>query len=145
MKRSFKILLLGTFILPSVIILTAQESSFSLESVMSYPFPNGLTVSATGSRIAWAVNLKGARNLYVTEGPDFAARQLTNYNEDEGQSLSAVSISPDGSRVVYIRGGDFGSNWDDELPVNPISSTVCCIVVCIFNCLKFICSPIGIF
>ena len=22
-------------------------------------------------------------------------------------------------RVVYVRGGDFGSNWDDELPVNP--------------------------
>jgi len=91
---------------------------------MSYPFPDGLTASASGSRIAWAINLKGARNLLVAEGPDFTVRQLTNYNVDEGQSLSAVSISPDGSRVVYIRGGDFGSNWNDELPVNPGSSVV---------------------
>ena len=39
--------------------------------------------------------------------------------DDTGQELSSVSISSDGNWIVYIRGGDFGSNWDDELPVNP--------------------------
>ncbi len=123
MKRSFKNLLLVSIILSLSLVLTGQKGSYSLDNVMSYPFPGGLAVSATGSAIAWEINLKGSRNLFVAEGPDFIARQLTNYNKDEGQALTSISISPDGSRVVYIRGGDFGSNWADELPVNAISST----------------------
>ncbi|HUS87359.1 MAG TPA: alpha/beta fold hydrolase [Bacteroidales bacterium] len=124
MNRTLKSrLFLVVLILISTLILPGQQSRFTLESIMSYPFPGGLTASATGSRIAWEVNLKGKRNLFVAEGPEFEARQITNYNADNGQSLSAISLSPDGSRVVYIRGGDFGSNWSDELPVNAISST----------------------
>ncbi len=55
--------------------------SFTLEQIKSYPFPNELTTSATGSRIAWAFNERGARNVWVAEGPDFKARRLTNYND----------------------------------------------------------------
>ena len=97
----------------------AFSQSFSLEAVKSYPFPNELTSSATGSRIAWAFNEQGKRNIYAAEGPDFAARRLTAYNTDDGQELTSVSISPDGQWIVYLRGGDHGSNWDDGLPVNP--------------------------
>lgn len=43
----------------------------------------------------------------------------TVYSGDHGQDLSYLSISSDGKWVVYVRGGDFGSNWDDALPVNP--------------------------
>ena len=100
----------------------AQRASFTLEQVRSYPFPNELTAAATGSRIAWALNEQGRRNIYVAEGPEFRARRLTSYLEDDGQALSSVSLSPDGRYVVYIRGGDFGSNWDDALPVNPTFS-----------------------
>ena len=102
----------------------AQESNvpFSLEAIKSYPFPDELTTAATGSRIAWAFNEGGQRNIYVAEGLDFRARRLTNYTADDGQALSSVSLSADGNWVVYIRGGDFGSNWDDALPVNPAFS-----------------------
>src|SRR5690606_38114225 len=55
----------------------AAAQSFSLEQVRSYPFPNELTAAATGSRIAWALNEEGRRNLWVAEGPDFRARKLT--------------------------------------------------------------------
>jgi dipeptidyl aminopeptidase/acylaminoacyl peptidase len=102
----------------------SQAQTFSLESVKSYPFPNELTSSAKGSRIAWAFNEQGKRNVYVAEGPDFTPRKLTNYNIDDGQELTSLSISDDGKWVVYVRGGDHGSNWDDELPVNTTSSPV---------------------
>jgi len=98
----------------------AQQADFSLEQVTSYPFPNELS-SGGENRAAWAVNASGLRNIYVTEGPDFEARQLTDYSMDDGQELSSVALSPDGNWVVYIRGGDFGSNWDDEEIVNPTS------------------------
>lgn len=101
-----------------------HAQTFSLESVKSYPFPNELTSSAKGSRIAWAFNEQGKRNVYVAEGPDFTPRKLTNYTEDDGQELTSLSISDDGKWVVYVRGGDHGSNWDDELPVNTLSTPV---------------------
>lgn len=99
----------------------ASGQTFPLESVKSYPFPTGLTSSAQGSRIAWALDEQGKRNVYVAEGPDFTPRKLTNYSEDDGQELTSLSISADGNWVVYVRGGDHGSNWDDELPVNTLS------------------------
>ncbi|GAB4020331.1 S9 family peptidase [Spirosoma migulaei] len=101
-----------------------QAQSFSLEAVKSYPFPTELTSSATGSRIAWAFAEQGKRNVYVAEGPDFTPRKLTNYTDDDGQEITSLSISSDGKWVVYVRGGDHGSNWDDELPVNTTSSPV---------------------
>jgi hypothetical protein len=114
------------FLIASILILStvhqslqAQNKSFTLKQVKSYPFPTGLTASAEGSKIAWASNEEGKRNIYVAEGPKFESRRLTSYLKDDGQALSSVSISRTGERIVYIRGGDFGSNWNDALPVNP--------------------------
>src|SRR5512134_3737676 len=107
--------------------LAAQRTSttgFSLEQLLGYPFPSGLTASATGARLAWTLNERGHRNVYVAEGPAFAPRRLTSYLADDGQELSSVSLSGDGRHVVYVRGGDHGSNWDDHEPVNVISSPV---------------------
>jgi dipeptidyl aminopeptidase/acylaminoacyl peptidase len=98
---------------------TAQPAPFTLDEVKSYPYPNELAAAATGTRIAWAMQERGQRNIYVAEGPAFTARRLTSHLRDDGQELSSVSLSPDGQWVVYIRGGDFGSNWDGALPVNP--------------------------
>ena len=98
------------------------DASFTLEQVKSYPFPNELTASATGARIAWAFNERGVRNVWVAEGPDFKARRLTNYNADDGQELTSLSISADGKYVVYVRGGDHGSNFDSAVGVNPAMS-----------------------
>ena len=94
-------------------------ASFTMEQIKSYPFPNELTAAATGSRIAWAFNERGVRNIWVAEGPDFKARQLTSHRTDDGQELTSVSISADGKYVVYVRGGDHGSNFDRSVPVNP--------------------------
>ena len=97
-------------------------ASFSVEQIKSYPFPNELTAAATGSRIAWAFNERGARNVWVADGPDFRARKLTNYDTDDGQELTSVSISADGKFVLYVRGGDHGSNFDSSVGVNPTLS-----------------------
>ena len=100
----------------------ANAQSFTMEQVKSYPFPNELTASGSGSRIAWAFNERGLRNVWVAEGPDFKARRLTNYTVDDGQELTSLSVSEDGKYVVYVRGGDHGSNFDSAAPVNPALS-----------------------
>ncbi|MFN2326290.1 MAG: prolyl oligopeptidase family serine peptidase [Gemmatimonadales bacterium] len=100
--------------------LAAQPAApLTFAQVKAYPFPNELAAAATGARIVWAMNEQGQRNLYGAEGPAFTPRRLTSYLRDDGQELSAVSLSSDGRWVVYIRGGDFGSNWERDVPVNP--------------------------
>ncbi len=102
----------------------SQVGSFTVEQIKSYPFPNELTCSATGSRIAWAFNERGVRNVWVAEGPEFRARQLTKYEADDGQELTSLAISADGKYVIYVRGGDHGSNFDSSVGVDPMLSPV---------------------
>lgn len=104
-------------------VAASSLASFTIEQIKGYPFPNELTVSATGSRIAWAFNERGARNVWVAEGPDFKARRLTNYETDDGQELTSLAISSDGKYVIYVRGGDHGSNWESSAGVNPSMGT----------------------
>lgn len=106
------------FLLLSVFpaLLSAQ---FTLQQVRSYAFPNELT--ATGPHVAWALNEEGKRNIYVATAPDYVPKRLTNYMKDDGQELTSISISADGKYVVFVRGGEHGSNWDVTTPVNPAS------------------------
>ncbi|UHG89626.1 S9 family peptidase [Spirosoma oryzicola] len=120
-KFTFLCLAIGFFLTQAIPL---QAQTFSLEAVRSYPFPTELTSSAKGSRIAWSFNEQGKRNVYVAEGPDFTPRKLTSYGEDDGQEITSLAISDDGQWVIYVRGGDHGSNWDDEQPVNVTSSPV---------------------
>jgi dipeptidyl aminopeptidase/acylaminoacyl peptidase len=104
---------------PAAFLAQSPAGSFTMAQVKSYPFPNELTSSPSGSRIAWALNESGLRNIWVAEGPAFVARRLTNYTADDGQELTSISISRDGKYVVYVRGGDHGGNWDESVAVNP--------------------------
>lgn len=99
----------------------AQVWSFTLEEVRSYAFPDSLVAAKQGAQAAWVVNDRGRRNVWVANGPDFAARQLTTYDQDDGQEISSLVLTEDGSRIVYVRGGEHGGNWDRGLPVNVLS------------------------
>lgn len=81
---------------------------------------------AKGAAIAWTFNERGLRNVYFAGGPDFTARRLTSYLADDGQELTSLSFSADGKTIVYVRGGDHGSNWpaDGNLQPNPSGSPV---------------------
>ncbi|EOR96464.1 hypothetical protein ADIARSV_0367 [Arcticibacter svalbardensis MN12-7] len=101
----------------------SYAQGFDVEAVTSYPFVTELTAASTGSKLAFTVNVKGIRNIYVAEGPLFKLRKLTNFNTDEGQELTGVTISPDGKWVIFVRGGDHGA-FDESIPRNPSSAPV---------------------
>jgi dipeptidyl aminopeptidase/acylaminoacyl peptidase len=106
--------------------LRAQGRNLSLESLLSFPFPDELVISPVGSAFAWTFNERGVRNIYSAEAPDFKARRVTPYSADDGQELTWLSFSDDGKTIVYVRGGAHGSNWPAEgnLMPNPTSSPV---------------------
>jgi dipeptidyl aminopeptidase/acylaminoacyl peptidase len=98
------------------------QSSFTLEQVLSAPFTSGLIAAAHANRVAWVFDIRGVRNIWVADGPDFpqTARQVTNYQEDSGQPIASLRLTPDGSAVVYAVGTEL--NGDQET-ANPSGAT----------------------
>ena len=95
------------------------SQSFTVKSVLSYPFPSELTAAAKGNKLAWTMNEQGKRNIYVAEGPSFKPIKITDYNYDDGQELTSLTISDDGKWIVFVRGGDHSAR--DGSPVNAAS------------------------
>jgi dipeptidyl aminopeptidase/acylaminoacyl peptidase len=104
----------------------AAAPAFTLDQVLSFPFPDNLVASPSGARIAWTFNERGARNIYVADGPAFQPRRVTPYTVDDGQELTNLSFAHDGRTIVYVRGGDHGANWaaDGNVQPNPTSVPV---------------------
>ena len=107
---------LGTFVFCAR---TEAQKVFTLEQILSAPFPSDLIAAKSSNRLAWVFDQQGKRNIWAAEAPVFAARQLTKYNEDDGQELSELRFSSDANVVVYVRGG--GKNSAGQVP-NPASN-----------------------
>jgi dipeptidyl aminopeptidase/acylaminoacyl peptidase len=92
------------------------QTSFTLEQILSAPFPSAPVVSPTGGRIAWVYNARGVRNVWVAEPPAYRGHSVTAYTEDDGQEISGLQWTPDARQIVYVRGE--GANGAGEYP-NP--------------------------
>ena len=93
---------------------------FSIEQVLSAPFPSDLVAAGQGGRVAWVSNQGGSRNVWVAEpgaGGAYAARPITSYVGDDGYDLGELNWAPDGRRLVYSRGGSLEGGG----PVNALS------------------------
>ena len=94
------------------------SGGFSLQQILSSPFPTGLVAAERASRIAWVSARKGEQNVWVADAPDFRARQVTQYSGDDGMPLAALKLTPDGGTAVYARGSE--TNRAGEV-ANPLS------------------------
>jgi dipeptidyl aminopeptidase/acylaminoacyl peptidase len=104
-----KLLRLPVLLLTFAVSSIAQKPGFTLEQVMSSPFPTALTSAAKANRIAWVFDSRGERNVWVADAPDFAAWLVTHYQGDDGQDIFAVKLTPDGKTVVFARGSEVSS------------------------------------
>src|SRR5947209_12453206 len=118
MKTTCSLVVLFVALMFCPAVFARQGGGFTLEQVLSSPFPSELDAARRGSRVAWVFDSEGRRNVWVAEGPQFQARQLTRYDKDDGQELSDLSFSADGNWIVFVRGGD--KNRAGEVP-NPTS------------------------
>jgi len=94
------------FLATLVLACAAGAKTFTLEQVLSAPFPSELIASPSGGRVAWLLNERGARNIWVAAAPDWKGVRVTAYKEDDGTDIGQVHWTPDSSAVVYVRGGD---------------------------------------
>src|SRR3954465_11726821 len=75
-----------------------------LEKFLSHPIESGFASTTDGKTIAWVVNDHGKRNIMIKSGSELP-RQLTDYQQDDGQEISQLAFSPNGLRLLYVRGG----------------------------------------
>lgn len=100
----------------------AEAPPPGLEAALAYPFPTSLVAAEAADRIAWISVVKGVRNVWTAAAPDYRAHALTRSLADDGQELTGLVLSPDGTRAIWVRGGDHDANWPIEWEPNPADS-----------------------
>jgi dipeptidyl aminopeptidase/acylaminoacyl peptidase len=98
----------------------ATAANFTLEQVMASPFPSNLVAAEHSARVAWVFDAKGVRNIWVADAPDFAARQITHYDGDDGLPIASLRITGDGRTLVYVRGSEANESGRIADPTNGI-------------------------
>ena len=96
--------------------LTAQ--GFTLEQVLSNPFPTQLTAARQGTRIAWVFSQRGAQNIWVADVSGSDPRQITKYSGDTGEPIASLRLTPDGRSAIYARGTELNG---EGRSANPLS------------------------
>lgn len=116
--------------LPSLVLVLAPVAAVAvdapppgLEQAISYSYPMGLVAAAKADRIAWITVEKGVRTVWTAAAPSYLAVRLAGTGADDGQELTWLSLSPDGTRAVWVRGGDHDANWPTKGEPNPAGAT----------------------
>jgi dipeptidyl-peptidase 4 len=95
----------ATFVFAASVPAAAQTKP-TIGQFLSPGFPSELVSARKADRIAWIVYERGMRNIYAAAAPDFRPIRLTKFLDDDGTVLSDLSISDDGSTVVFVRGSE---------------------------------------
>ena len=82
------------------------QKPFTIEQILSYSFSYGLASAKKADRIAWLEFEQGKRTVYTAAAPDFKPVRLANFMDDDGTDLTSLSISDDGSTVVFVLGSN---------------------------------------
>jgi dipeptidyl aminopeptidase/acylaminoacyl peptidase len=108
----------GLVLVPAAAAFGQTAASFTIDDVLSAPFPSALKAARTKPRVAWVFNARGARNVWVAEGPEYKGKAVTAYTEDDGDEMTNLAFTADGEALVFARGGE--PNSKGEAP-NPTS------------------------
>jgi dipeptidyl aminopeptidase/acylaminoacyl peptidase len=106
-------LVVGLLFIPSSFCASA---AFTIDQVMSAPFASNLVAAPTGNRVAWLLNEQGKRNIWLAEAPNWKGRRVTSFNRDDGQDIADFAWAPDGSYLLFARGGDFENGGENPNP-----------------------------
>lgn len=101
-------------------LVAGQTTPFTIEQVLSSPFPTNLVAAPEAGRIAWIFSARGEHNVWVADAPSFEARQVTHYTGDDGMPLAALKLTPDGKTAVYARGTESNAAGETADPTSGV-------------------------
>jgi dipeptidyl aminopeptidase/acylaminoacyl peptidase len=99
------------------VLMKAAFAQTYLEQFLAHPTESNFAASPDGKNIAWVINDAGKRNVMIKTGADLP-KMLTDYQQDDGQEISHLEFSPNGTKLIFVRGG--GANSKGQSP-NPLS------------------------
>ena len=82
----------------------AAPASPTIAHFLSPASPLELVAAKQADRVAWVAFERGMRNVYTAAAPQWQPVRLTRFLEDDGQNLSGVLLSDDGTLAVFVRG-----------------------------------------
>lgn len=104
--------ILFTLLLGLVIFASYAQT---LEQFLSHPIESNFASSADGKNIAWVINDHGKRNVMIRIGSELP-RIFTDYQQDDGQEISQLAFSPNGTKLIFVRGGSANSKGQNPNP-----------------------------
>ena len=104
-----------SIVVAALAVLASRASADGVEDWLSAPFTSNLVAAPHGGRIAFVMNKRGVRNVYVADGPGYRPRQITHYEQDDGRQINALVLTPDGKSAVFTYGNEPGESGN----VNP--------------------------
>lgn len=116
------VVLFAAILLQTLCAVPAAAAGFSLEQVMSSPFPSNLVAASHSSRVAWVFDAKGSRNIWIADAPDFVAHQVTHFSGDDGQPLASLRLTPDGRTLVFVKGSETNESGRVADPASGLES-----------------------
>ena len=91
------------------------QAPFSIEQVLSAPYPTSLAAAPVGERAAWAFNDRGVRNIWVADAANAArARAITAFTQDDGNDVGELAWSSDAASIAFTR----GQTLESDIPAN---------------------------
>ena len=97
---------------------TTLAAQPTIRQIDGAPFAATMVAAPRGGGVAFVLNARGVRNIYVTDSARPAARQVTAFTQDDGQDVTSLAFSADGRTLYFVRGS--GPNRAGENP-NPTS------------------------
>ncbi len=95
----------------------------TIDQFLGAASPLEVAAAARVDRVAWMTYEKGRRNVYTAAAPAYVPVKLSNFPDDDGVDLTGVTISADGSTVVFVRGSAKNRDgWNANPSANPDGS-----------------------
>ena len=82
------------------------------------PFAATIVAAKAADAVAFVLNARGVRNIWVVDSTNPQARMVTAFTQDDGQDITSLIFSAAGRTLYFVRGG--GPNRAGEIP-NPTS------------------------
>jgi dipeptidyl aminopeptidase/acylaminoacyl peptidase len=102
MIRPLRAVAVASFSVLAATALSAQKPTIA--NYIGTPEAMEITSARKADRIAWWSYDKGLRNVFAAAAPDFKPVRVTSFLEDDGEEIANLSLSDDGSLVVFVRG-----------------------------------------
>ena len=96
----------------------AVQAQPSVREIDGAPFAATLVAAKAADAVAFVLNARGVRNVWVRDSTRAAARMVTAFTEDDGQDITSLAFAADGRTLYFVRGG--APNRSGEIP-NPTS------------------------